>query len=1032
MQRFFCRWAAAVLLAIGLSSAVTPVGATHFHGGTMNLARAPLPANPFVQDKLRLVFESSWRISYGWPTLITLGATFNLGYTLSFTDALSGTTSVPIIATVVSLNPIEDLFTARFEYDYVTPNKFDITVDHQNGDRDSILAEGNHDLSWRITANAPAVGSTVWQSPRAVGLPRVYANAGAQLTLAVPVVQPSGLATLFGVAPVARSLLSTARPVGSAACYQPGPLAGPQVPSPSVNGASAPCICTNLPFTGVCLPAMATTQQAAGGIVTWTPAIPARYAVQFDVSSIDSNQVVQDRVPLDMVVAVTAPCPGAAGAGCVAPPTVSVASTYQATAGTALSIPVAVNYAGSASDQLYLFNTTLPSGATLGATSGTAPQLATTLNWTPGVTNLGDYPVCFQGSVNTSGGGKATSLGMPCVTITVPSTPPGVPTGVTATRGNASASVTFTAPAAAGSSAIVGYTVTSNPAGGTDSAAGALTTPRTITGLTNGAPYTFTVTAANAGGSGAASAPSNSVIPATVPSAPTIQSVTAGDGRVTVNVVANGNNGSAVTGLTAVSTPAAGSDTNAGSTGLSHVVTGLANGTAYTFRATATNGVGTGAPSTASTSVTPRAFQPTISMSFGSSPIVIGQTSPLTLTLTNPNPVTTLTGLAFTDTLPAGVSASAGTQSACGGTVTRTSTVISLAGGTLAANASCVITLNVTGAQASATAWTNTVSSVTTTNGTLQGATPSATANITVNKAATSINIISDTPDPSAAGTPVTVVATVAVFSPGTGTPSGNVLISDGVNTCTINLPAASCVWTGNTVGVRSLTAAYAGDSQFNASTSSAATHTVVPANQQSALTVNRTGSGGGSVASNDGFINCGATCTNTYAHTTVVTLTPTPQGGSVFSGWLGACTGKLPCALTISGPVALTATFAPNSPPLNLDIDGNASTKAFSDGLLIMRYLFSLSGTGLTGAINSPGTPARTTPADVLQYLTNLRPMLDVDGDGAVDAATDGVMLVRYLFGFRGSALIDNAVSTTARRTTATAIEAYIASVLP
>lgn len=91
--------------------------------------------------------------------------------------------------------------------------------------------------------------------------------------------------------------------------------------------------------------------------------------------------------------------------------------------------------------------------------------------------------------------------------------PPSAPTSVTATAGNASATVSFAAPAANGGSAITGYTVVSSPAGGTDSNAGSTGLSHAITGLTNGVSYTFTVVASNLAGPGPASSPSNSVVP---------------------------------------------------------------------------------------------------------------------------------------------------------------------------------------------------------------------------------------------------------------------------------------------------------------------------------------------------------------------------------------------------------------------------------------------------------------------------------------------------------------------------------------
>jgi len=88
---------------------------------------------------------------------------------------------------------------------------------------------------------------------------------------------------------------------------------------------------------------------------------------------------------------------------------------------------------------------------------------------------------------------------------------PDAPTIGTATAGAGSASVAFTAPANVGGGAITGYTVISSP--GSIIGTGA-SSPVTVSGLTNGTAYTFTVVATNAYGTGPASAASNSVTPA--------------------------------------------------------------------------------------------------------------------------------------------------------------------------------------------------------------------------------------------------------------------------------------------------------------------------------------------------------------------------------------------------------------------------------------------------------------------------------------------------------------------------------------
>lgn len=104
--------------------------------------------------------------------------------------------------------------------------------------------------------------------------------------------------------------------------------------------------------------------------------------------------------------------------------------------------------------------------------------------------------------------------GVPTWTGGILAVVPDAPTIGTATAGDAQASVPFTAPASNGGPDVTSYTATSNPGGftGTLSQSGSGTI--TVTGLTNGTAYTFTVTATNSVGTSAASAASNSVTPA--------------------------------------------------------------------------------------------------------------------------------------------------------------------------------------------------------------------------------------------------------------------------------------------------------------------------------------------------------------------------------------------------------------------------------------------------------------------------------------------------------------------------------------
>lgn len=95
-------------------------------------------------------------------------------------------------------------------------------------------------------------------------------------------------------------------------------------------------------------------------------------------------------------------------------------------------------------------------------------------------------------------------------TFAVNAVAPGAPTDVAAVFADGAATVSFDPPTSTGGATITGYTVTSNPGGMTASGAGS---PITITSLTNGTPYTFTVTAQNGAGPGPASSPSSEGTP---------------------------------------------------------------------------------------------------------------------------------------------------------------------------------------------------------------------------------------------------------------------------------------------------------------------------------------------------------------------------------------------------------------------------------------------------------------------------------------------------------------------------------------
>jgi alpha-N-arabinofuranosidase len=117
------------------------------------------------------------------------------------------------------------------------------------------------------------------------------------------------------------------------------------------------------------------------------------------------------------------------------------------------------------------------------------------------------------------------------------------------------------------------------------------------------------------------------------------------------------------------------------------------------------------------------------------------------------------------------------------------------------------------------------------------------------------------------------------------------------------------------------------------------------------------------------------------------------------------------------------------------LDIDGNAQAKPLTDGLLVLRYLFGFRGETLTdGVVASDCT--RCTAEEIEDYLQAILDMddtlLDVDDNGQAKSLTDGLLVLRYLFGFRGETLTDSVVAPDCQRCTAEAIEDYVQGYVP
>jgi hypothetical protein len=115
---------------------------------------------------------------------------------------------------------------------------------------------------------------------------------------------------------------------------------------------------------------------------------------------------------------------------------------------------------------------------------------------------------------------------------------------------------------------------------------------------------------------------------------------------------------------------------------------------------------------------------------------------------------------------------------------------------------------------------------------------------------------------------------------------------------------------------------------------------------------------------------------------------------------------------------------------PATWDFDGNGSADALTDGLMLLRYTF-----GIRDLRMASGAMAQNSTLSATQVVDNMHRAIsvaDIDGNGSTDALTDGLILLRYLFGLRGEILITGAISSDATRTTKEQIEQYLSLYMP
>jgi hypothetical protein len=220
---------------------------------------------------------------------------------------------------------------------------------------------------------------------------------------------------------------------------------------------------------------------------------------------------------------------------------------------------------------------------------------------------------------------------------------PAATTAPTAVAGNAQATVTWTAASSDWPNAVTAYRVMSYPDGVTATVGNVLTA--TVTGLTNGIKYVFTVRATNAVGDGPESLQSTGVTPsatATAPGVPTNVSATpfGTSGAITWDPPVS-NGGSAITGYTVSGIPGAPFTV----TGSYYLVTGLTPGTTYSVTVKANNSVGSS--STVGVSLAIASVVPSAPQSFASS-LVTATTATVSWTAPSTNGGASITGYTIT------------------------------------------------------------------------------------------------------------------------------------------------------------------------------------------------------------------------------------------------------------------------------------------------------------------------------------------------------------------------------------------------
>jgi hypothetical protein len=325
-----------------------------------------------------------------------------------------------------------------------------------------------------------------------------------------------------------------------------------------------------------------------------------------------------------------------------------------------------------------------------------------------------------------------------------------------------------------------------------------------------------------------------------------------------------------------------------------------------TSAVTSTEGGPGGTASASLTVVAP----PTIDKAFGAMSIGVNGTTSLTFTLINPNAGTALSGVGFTDALPAGLEVAATpmpSTDGCGATTFEPMAgdmSVSFSGGTIAASGTCTVTVDVTGTTAGTK--DNTSDAVTSAEGGTGGTAAASLAVVTETPTETP----TDTPTATPTNTP-TATSTATVTATATDTPTATAT------------PTQTGTATATNTGTATATAT-------NTRTSTAtATNTATPTATNTA-TATRTGT-------NTPTVTNTPTITQTFTNTPTRTPSSTPSATPTRT----PTRTPTPAAVVINGPIA----------PGAGNVTGSASANCANITICLA------DGTGAAPCLNPPGS---------------------------------------------------------------------------